>query len=253
MNYIKHINGVLQQFNGDSRLNPTHISLYIALFQLWNIHHFPEVFFIAREEVMKKSKIGSIATYHRCLRNLNDWKYIDYLPSHNPYKGSEIKMFIFEISGEQDVNESETSPEQVVNKPETSPEQVVNKPETSSEQALVSNINMIKHDLNMIKHNLNMIKHNKNINKHAMPENYFEVFNFFKNENKPEAEALQFFNYYQSKSWKVGDDTEMKSWKAVAKSWIRKFESSKTFKDYPETSNQDYLKTNQNKDYGQPL
>lgn len=246
MNYIKHINGVLQQFNGDSRLNPTHISLYIALFQLWNIHHFPEVFFIAREEVMKKSKIGSIATYHRCLRNLNDWKYIDYLPSHNPYKGSEIKMFIFEISGEQDVNESETSPEQVVNKYETSSEQVVNKYETSPEQALVSNINMIKHDLNMI-------KHNKNINKHAMPENYFEVFNFFKNENKPEAEALQFFNYYQSKSWKVGDDTEMKSWKAVAKSWIRKSESSKTFKDYPETSNQDYLKTNQNKDYGQPL
>ena len=257
MNYIKHINGVLQQFNGDSRLNPTHISLYIALFQLWNIHHFPDVFFIAREEVMKKSKIGSIATYHRCLRNLNDWKYIDYLSSHNPYKGSEIKMFIFEIFGEQDVNESETSPEQVVNKPETSPKQVENKPETSSEQvenkyetspeqALVSNINMIKHDLNMI-------KHNKNINKHAMPENYFEVFNFFKNENKTESEALQFFNYYQSKSWKVGDNTEMKSWKAVAKSWIRKSESSKSFKDYPETSNQDYLKTNQNKDYGQPL
>jgi len=45
----------------------------------------------------------------------------------------------------------------------------------------------------------------------------------------------------------------MKSWKAVAKSWIRKSEPSKTFKDYPENSNQDYLKTNQNKDYGQPL
>ncbi|MCJ7756575.1 MAG: hypothetical protein MUP24_00405, partial [Gillisia sp.] len=224
MNYIKHINGVLQQFSGDSRLNPTHISLYIALFQLWNIHRFPEVFFIAREEVMQKSKIGSITTYHRCLRNLNDWKYIDYLPSHNPYKGSEIKMFIFEISGEQDVNESETSPEQVVNKPETSPEQVVNKYETSPEQALVSNINMIKHDLNII-------KHYKNINKQATPENYFEVFNFFKIENKPEAEALHFFNYYQAKGWKFGDNSKMKDWKVVAKSWIRKSESSKTFYD----------------------
>lgn len=239
MNYIKHINGVLQQFNGDSRLNPTHISLYMALFQLWNIHHFPEVFFIAREEVMKKSKIGSIATYHRCLRNLNDWKYIDYLPSHNPYKGSEIKMFIFEISGEQDVNEPETFPEQVVNKYETSPKQAVNKPETSPEQALVSNINMIKHDLNMIKH--------------AMPENYFEVFNFFKNKNKTEAEALKFFNYYQSKGWKVGNNTPLTDWRAVAKSWIRKSQSSKTFSGSPGTSNQDYLKTNQNKDYDEPL
>ncbi len=239
MNYIKHINGVLQQFNGDSRLNPTHISLYIALFQLWNIHHFPEVFFIAREEVMKKSKIGSIATYHRCLRNLNDWKYIDYLPSHNPYKGSEIKMFIFALSGEQDLNETETSPNQVVNRFETSPEQAMNKPETSPEQALVSNINMIKHDKNMIKH--------------AMPENYFEVFNFFKNKNKTEAEALKFFNHYQSKGWKVGNNTPMTDWKAVAKSWIRKSQSSKTFSDYPGTSNQDYLKTNQNKDYDEPL
>lgn len=239
MNYIKHFNGVLHQFNGDSRLNPTHISLYIALFQLWNIHHFPEVFFIAREEVMKKAKIGSVATYHRCLRNLNDWKYIDYLPSHNPYKGSEIKMFLFEISGDQDVNETKTSPEQVVKRYETSPEQAMNKPETSSEQALVSNINMIKHD--------------KNINKHAMPESDLEVINFFKNENKTEAEALHFFNYYQAKSWKVGDNTEMKSWKAVAKSWIRKSQSSNTFSEFPGTSNQDYLKTNQNKDYGQPL
>ncbi|MGM1055509.1 MAG: hypothetical protein ACQEWG_06445 [Bacteroidota bacterium] len=210
---------------------------------------------------MKKSKIGSIATYHRCLRNLNDWKYIDYLPSHNPYKGSEIKMFIFEISGEQDVNEPETIPEQVVNKYETSPkqainkpetsleqamnkpetslEQAMNKPETSPEQALVSNINMIKHDLNMIKH--------------AMPENYFEVFNFFKNKNKTEAEALKFFNYYQSKGWKVGNNTPLTDWRAVAKSWIRKSKFSKTFSGCPVTSNQDYLKTNQNKDYDEPL
>jgi len=228
MNYIKHFNGVLQQFSGDSRLNPTHISLYIALFQLWNIHRFPEVFYIDREEVMQLSKIGSKATYHKCLRNLNDWKYIDYLPSHNPYKGSEIKMFIFDISTEQAVNESGTSPEQVVNKYET-----------SDEQALVSNINMIKHY--------------KNINKQAMPENYFEVFNFFKNENQPETESLHFFNYYQSKAWKVGDNTDMKDWKAVAKGWIRKSESSKTFNDAPGTSNRDNLKTNQNKDYGQPL
>jgi hypothetical protein len=246
MNYIKHINGVLHQFSEDSRLNPTHISLYIALFQLWNIHRFPEVFFIAREEVMKLSKIGSIATYHRCLRNLNDWEYIDYLPSHNPYKGSEIKIFIFEIPTEQALNESETSGEQAVNNYETSGEQVINKYETSAEQALVSNINMIKHDLNMI-------KHYKNINKHARPENYFEVFDFFKNENQPETEALHFYNYYQSKGWKFGDNSEMKDWKAVAKSWIRKSRSSRTFNDYQGTSNRDNLKTNQNKDYGQPL
>ncbi len=31
INYIKHLNGVFQQFSKDSRLNPTHISLYMSL------------------------------------------------------------------------------------------------------------------------------------------------------------------------------------------------------------------------------
>lgn len=61
MNYIKHLNAVFQQFSMDSRLNPTHISLYVALFQFWNIHRFPEVFYINREEVMVMAKIGSKA------------------------------------------------------------------------------------------------------------------------------------------------------------------------------------------------
>ena len=96
VNYIKHLNAVFNQFSKDSRLNPTHISLYIALFQLWNLNRFLEEFFINRDEVMQLSKIGSKSTYHRCIKELNHWKYIVYFPSHNPYRGSKIKMFKFE-------------------------------------------------------------------------------------------------------------------------------------------------------------
>lgn len=101
INYIKHLNGVYEQFSKDSRLNPTHISLYMALFQLWNINYFKEEFYINREEVMGYSKIGSKSTYHRCIKELSRWKYLLYTPSHNPFKGSRIKMFNFGTSSEQ--------------------------------------------------------------------------------------------------------------------------------------------------------
>src|SRR5690606_34502244 len=98
INYIKHLNGVFHQFSKDNRLNPTHISLYVALFQLWNTNRFAEVFFVNREEVMEYSKIGSKSTYHRCIKELSHWNYIVYYPSHNPFKGSKIKMLKFETT-----------------------------------------------------------------------------------------------------------------------------------------------------------
>lgn len=104
INYIKHLNGVFEQFSKDSHLNPTHISLYIALFQCWNGNYFREVFYINREEVMHLSKIGSTATYHKCIKELSHWKYLLYMPSHNPFKGSKIKMFNFETSSKQVLN-----------------------------------------------------------------------------------------------------------------------------------------------------
>ena len=101
INYIKHLNGVFEQFSKDSRLNPTHISLYVALFQIWNNNFFKDEFYINREEVMNFSKIGSKSTYHRCIKELSHWNYLLYTPSHNPFKGSRIKMFNFGTSTEQ--------------------------------------------------------------------------------------------------------------------------------------------------------
>ncbi|GAA3622788.1 hypothetical protein [Flavivirga jejuensis] len=136
INYIKHLNGVFVQFSKDSRLNPTHISLYIALFQLWNSSFFKEEFYINREEVMAYSKIGSKSTYHRCIKELSHWNYLLYSPSHNPFKGSKIKMFDFGTSTEQALYPSRTNIE------------------TSTGQALVR-----------INKHIQTIENSKNINK----------------------------------------------------------------------------------------
>ncbi|MDV7188472.1 hypothetical protein R3X25_14360 [Lutibacter sp. TH_r2] len=224
MNYITHLNGVFHQFSKDARLNPTHISLYIALFQLWNYNRFPEEFYINREEIMKFSKIGSNTTYHRCIKELSHWKYILYKPSHNPFKGSKVRLFNFSTSDKQDLYLDSTI----------------------NGQALVSNININKHKVNFIK--LEAIAKEK------------LIFEFFKKENYPKLEAEKFFNHYQGIGWKVGGKSKIVDWKATAKSWMLKagemklsFREQTSENNVPLDHNQDNLHTNQNKNYNEPL
>ena len=96
MNESKNIVIFFERVVKDDRLYPSHISIYFALFQLWSSYHFQNSFRICREEVMKLSKIKSIATYHKCIRDLCDAGFIIYLPSYDPYKGSLIEIKDFE-------------------------------------------------------------------------------------------------------------------------------------------------------------
>ena len=42
---------------------------------------------------MRISKIGSKATYHKCIKNLHTLGYIKYAPSYNPFKSSQVYVF----------------------------------------------------------------------------------------------------------------------------------------------------------------
>lgn len=95
MNYIKHLTGFFEKVAIDRTLNPTHVSLYIALFQFWNCNRFRNPISISRDEIMRISKISSKATYHKCLKNLHALGYINYEPSYNPFKGSHVYLFNF--------------------------------------------------------------------------------------------------------------------------------------------------------------
>ena len=92
VNYILHLNGWLAKISEDSRMNTTHVSLYLTLFHLWNLSRFKNPFYITRMEVMNISKIGSKTTYSKCLKDLDQWEYIQYHPSNNPRVGSEVYM-----------------------------------------------------------------------------------------------------------------------------------------------------------------
>jgi hypothetical protein len=42
------------------------------------------------KELMRQAKISGMATYHKCMRDLNELGYIRYIPSYNPIQGSQV-------------------------------------------------------------------------------------------------------------------------------------------------------------------
>ena len=95
MNYIKHLTGFFNKIHNENAINPTHISLYLALFQCWNVNRFKNPTGISREEIMKASKINSKATYHKCMKELEALGFMEYLPTYNPHSCSNVIMVNF--------------------------------------------------------------------------------------------------------------------------------------------------------------
>lgn len=159
MNYIRHLTGFYDRIQHDDRLNPTHISLYLALFQFWNLNHFQNPISISRNEMMRLSKISALGTYHKCIKQLQDFGYIEYLPSFNPYKGSLVNLYNFENSEVQNLNKKRI-------KKQTATEQAVNihhiKINTGIEQALIPSKNNINISNN--KHSINTQKNIDELN-----------------------------------------------------------------------------------------
>ena len=93
MNYIRHLNAFFfRHVKRDRRLNANHISLYMALFQCWNLNRFQNPFSITREAVMDICGIGSKNTYHKCLKELHQYGYIFYKPSINKFHKSTVHI-----------------------------------------------------------------------------------------------------------------------------------------------------------------
>ncbi|WP_421497807.1 transcriptional regulator [Flavobacterium columnare] len=281
MNYIKHLTGFFEKVAVDKTLNPTHVSLYIALFQFWNCNRFKNPISINRDEVMRISKISSKATYHKCLKNLHSLGYIIYEPSYNPFKGSHVILFNFS-EDLKPLPKSERKPknellfeqvnEQALNKSCTSSE-------TGTEQAVVPSINYINNtnilnDKNVSNLNeqtknfeeinnssdkivtsseVEMSKEEKSSAKkeeklHPLIE---EVKTYFQENNFPEQEAQKFYNYFKSVGWLVGGKTPMVDWQAAAQNWM--INAPKFISNAEQPNRAKQLNTTTDKDYSEPL
>jgi hypothetical protein len=250
MNYIRQLNAAFVKFYFDDRLNPTHISLYMALFQEWNSSRFADEFYVNRRDLMRIAKIGSKSTYHRCVTDLDAWGYLVYFPSNNPFKGSKIRMFI--ISEDEDPNHENSDPrlEQLAEhyRPRGKPVKNLNHPNNgqalypkgpTNGQALVSTINNNKH-----------IKHQKK------PNSLEAVIDFFKNNDFNADHGREFFAHYQERDWQTSNGMTVRDWRALAIYWMDKVELmniKKQSKTKEVSQIKDNLRTTKNKNYGQPL
>jgi len=86
------LSAFLNKASLNERLSATHISLYAAIYSLWEQSKFNPTFRISRRELMGLSKLASTATYHKCLKDLVDLGYLKYEPSYNHYKGSQVQL-----------------------------------------------------------------------------------------------------------------------------------------------------------------
>ena len=293
MNYIKHLTGFFEKVSADYDLNPTHISLYMAIFQLWNQNRFQNPISISRDELMRISKIASTATYHKCIKDLTEREYVIYKPSFNPFKGSILEVCNLDFytkpvpKKELKKRATKSKNDQVIEQVnEQVTKQALNKHQTSSKHVpyinIINNTNSINLDKQeILKNEEKLISGNSNFDevvetdlkeekKLREKKKKFEINKttpsleetqiYFLEKNFPEIEAQRFFNYFESNGWLVGGRTKMKDWKAAARNWML---NTKKFGNKPNNSvrtetktinlNPNHLHVTNQKNYGEAL
>ena len=94
MDSLENLKLFISRLALDSRLKPVHIALAIALCHRWISNQFPLQYSISRCILMKASRIRSKATYHKTIKELQQFGYLQYSPSYHPIKGTTVSMMM---------------------------------------------------------------------------------------------------------------------------------------------------------------
>jgi hypothetical protein len=204
MNYIKHLTGFFNKIHYETNLNPTHISLYLALFQCWNVNRFKNPTGISREEIMKSSKINSKATYHKCMKELELLGFMVYKPTFNPHSSSTIIMINFSEKIEtisQIPQPTHSKNEPVHNLTESKNEHVIeqvneplyiyNKKQTVKNNLNNTKIDIEKNSINQPVQNLNLLKNQKKEMLEVWADDNHQIISAFADTNKKQTESGQ--------------------------------------------------------------
>jgi len=171
---------------------------------------------------MKFAKIGSFSTYTKCLRELHEWRYIEYIPSHNPAIGTRVNLYDFCNSN------------------------YYSDPYSTCNASVTATVG-VKPFTPFI-YNTNKYKESEKENTPTFEQVVF----FFLEKKFPESEAKKFYNHYQSNGWLVGGKSPMKDWQAAAEKWISNSHNFKNHGNESKPKNGQLHATN-DKDYSEPL
>jgi hypothetical protein len=78
----------------DERLNPYHLVLIGVILMLSDKSGIDVPIRVTRNKLMRLAHIQSQVTYHKCIRQLQAFGYIRYMPSYHPALGSQITLVL---------------------------------------------------------------------------------------------------------------------------------------------------------------
>ena len=210
MYHLHHLNTFFLQMQKEQRLTAMHISLYTALFHLWNYHRFQMPFQISGEHVMQISGIGSKNTYAKCLRELHQYGYILYYKAGRKYQKAQVSLVELNIPDQPPLPQTTLDMSHILLKidtlfgidpvpPYTTGMHILNKIDTTENE-----------------------KGAKVAHFSAAPRPLLEqVQAFFADRDYPQHEAAPFFYHYEANGWLQGGRTPIINWQAAAGKWVR--------------------------------
>ncbi|MBK7433507.1 MAG: hypothetical protein IPI66_06075 [Chitinophagaceae bacterium] len=249
MNYIRHLNAFFSFISTDTRLSASHVSLYMALFQYWNFNRFQNPFPIYRDNMMRQSKIGSKNTYHKCIKELHEAKYIYYHPSPSKFLPVKVSLARLDVQEEPvsrykqlDLFNEENGVSVCPNNGtdsvpiltatctdfDTVPvpkmghnikHKHFNKTESKPpSQKIFDKNEKLSEEINRLGGVPNSV-HTES-SRSAIAPTLSEVEEFFKLNNYPNSEANKFYNHYKAIGWKIKGITPIEDWNALAEKWM---------------------------------
>lgn len=99
MERFRPIAGFFDGIRNDPRIAITHIGLYAAIVQYWQDHGFANPIEAYSYDIFPVAKI-SVNTYHKCMRDLHDFGYINYEPSFKRNQPSRFFLLYLPESNE---------------------------------------------------------------------------------------------------------------------------------------------------------
>lgn len=86
------LNPLLLKISADQKLYPSHCFILLALLGVYQEKNYSMPFQISRRKLMCLTKVRSIATYHKCIKELVSLWYILFELSYDPLTRSDVYL-----------------------------------------------------------------------------------------------------------------------------------------------------------------
>jgi hypothetical protein len=83
-----YLNSMVQ----DERITVWHMAMIFGFIRLATTSDLKAPIYISRKKVMRLSHIKNFMTYHKCIKDLQQFGYIQYFPSYHPAIGSRVHL-----------------------------------------------------------------------------------------------------------------------------------------------------------------